>query len=349
MKHVYPSLFRSGSCRCAPVCSGRVFFAQIYINGMSIVDLMLALVLGIIVAGAAMATFLVATKLAGSQRGTAAISTGGQSLITHLGQQIRMAGLVDILESEGQWALINSGAVSTGSMLATVHAGTMPGLYALHGCNGGYAHPATLLDYACSSANGNLSSSFTVAYQALSSPPGNVGNWMGASLPTSFDPKMGLNFDCGGLSPLSDNTNADPAGEVIINRYYLEPTGSRRLLCSGNGNPDQPVQIATGVEQFQLLYGVGQTSMADQYTAVASYVDASAVNSMLNGWPNVIAVQLCMVISGEVGSADPNSGTNVFNLDCAGQPIVISDGRLRRAHRFVVNVRNNVTTAVVMP
>ena len=43
------------------------------------------------------------------------------------------------------------------------------------------------------------------------------------------------------------------------------------------------------------------------------------------------------------------TGVNVFSRDCAGNPTDMSDGRMRRAHRFVMTVRNAVRSAVALP
>ena len=314
-------------------------------RGTSLIELMLALSLGIIIAAAVTSTFLVATRMASSQRGNSSVSANGQQVMTHIGQQIRMSGMADVLDNSGTWGVLLAGAGGTGTSLSVIMASAYPGLYALHGCNGAYVAPSTLLSYNCGASSSNLASSLTVAYQALST---SSASWLEGSLPTTFNAQTGLSFDCGGLSPLASNPNASPSGLVVINRYYLDPGGSQRLLCIGNGNPQQPVQIATGVEQFQLLYGVAQASV-NQYTANAQYADATSVNAMLNGWGSVISVQLCMMVAGEVGSADLTAGVNVFNLDCAGVPSSVGDGRLRHTYHFVVNVRNNVSTSVTMP
>ena len=48
--------------------------------------------------------------------------------------------------------------------------------------------------------------------------------------------------------------------------------------------------------------------------------------------------------SGNFGGA-----TNVFSLDCVGNPVVANDGAVRRAHRFMVTLRNSVRSAVALP
>ncbi|MCX7228166.1 MAG: hypothetical protein NTW15_03990, partial [Burkholderiales bacterium] len=96
-------------------------------------------------------------------------------------------------------------------------------------------------------------------------------------------------------------------------RYYLD-TLTLQLMCVGNGNPDAPIRIASNVEQFQVQYALPQ-----------------------------------MNPGGADGVDYGGTGVNVFSRDCAGNPTDMSDGRMRRAHRFVMTVRNAVRSAVALP
>lgn len=323
-------------------------------RGMTLIELMVALALGLVVAGVALSSFMKVSQLARTQRGQAAIGDGAQAVSTYLVNQVRTAGYVDLMAREGQWTLvtgqdqISTGVASgDGSMLSQAYRATYPGLYALHGCDGTYATASSLLTYGCTAgAANNLTASLSLAYQVVATPSG----WVAPSLGSAVNTRTGFMTDCGGRSPRkADTATASPEGDVVVNRYYLD-TANRRLMCIGNGKPAEPVQVATDVEQFQVLYGLQQATAANGAESVAQFVPASTVNATPGGWGSVIAMQICLLMSGETGSvAKGSTTTNVYNLDCAGDPVSTADGRLRRAQRVTLSVRNNLRGATQLP
>ncbi|WP_396269780.1 PilW family protein [Ideonella sp.] len=321
-------------------------------RGMTLVELMVAMLLGLLLAGAALSTFLASSQLARSMRGAATVSDGGQSFTSYIAQQIRAAGHVDLMERDGQWSVLTSadgqvGAPNSGdgSLLALDSAGNFPGLYSIKGCSGAFKTPTTLLDFACAPDVNSTVSSLTVAYQVLSTPEG----WVAPSLAETFNANRGFQTDCGGRGTRTgQSATANPAGDLVINRYYLD-TAERRLMCIGNGDPSRAVQVAADIEQFQVLYATSQASSTSA-SAISRFVLASEVNSMVNGWASVVAVQVCVLAVGEPGSSAAGSaGTNVFNVDCSGNAANANDGRIRRAHRTTINLRSGSRSATVMP
>ncbi|MDZ7814400.1 MAG: PilW family protein [Ideonella sp.] len=321
-------------------------------RGMTLIELMVAMLLGLLLAGAALSTFLASSQLARSMRGAATVSDSGQTFGSYIAQQIRAAGHVDLLEKDGQWSVLTSmdGQVGSpgagdGSLLSLDAASTFPGLFAIKGCSGEFKTPNALLDFACGAENAASNASLSVAYQVLSSPEG----WVAPSLADTFNAARGFQTDCGGRGTRKDQSDkAKPDGDLVVNRYYLDAT-NRRLMCIGNGDPDTPIQVAADIEQFQVLYATSQAS-ATTASAVAQFVPAKSINEMVNGWSSVIAVQVCVLSVGEPGSlAAGSANANVFNVDCAGNAADVSDGRLRRAHRTTINLRSGSRSATVMP
>jgi type IV pilus assembly protein PilW len=321
-------------------------------RGMTLVELMVAMLLGLLLAGAALSTFLASSQLARSMRGAAAVSDGGQSFTSYIAQQIRAAGHVDLMEKDGRWSVLTSsdGQVGSsgngdGSLLSLASSDAHSGLYAIKGCSGTFKTPTTLLDFTCDAESETSPSSLTVAYQVLSSPDG----WVAPSLADTFSNSRGFQTDCGGRGTRKDQSEtANPEGDLVINRYYLDTT-HQRLMCIGNGNPDTAVQIASDIEQFQVLYASSQVSSTAS-SAVARFVPAKDINAMVNGWSSVIAVQVCVLAVGEPGSlAAGSASTNVFNVDCAGEAASVSDGRIRRAHRTTINLRSATRNATLPP
>lgn len=319
-------------------------------RGMTLVELMVAMLLGLLLAGAALSTFLASTQLARSMRGAAAVSDTGQSFVGYISQQIRAAGHVDLMETNTSLKLINQldqniGPSSTGdgSLLGMVVSTQIPGLRSISGCNGPFSDPAALLNYACAADN-PMAASLSLSYQILATPSG----WLASSLPELFDPARGFQTDCGGRATrTASNPSANPAGDFVINRYYLDAT-NKRLMCIGNGDTSKPAQIASDVEQFQVLYATSQASGSNS-SSIGKFVPAGDINAMVNGWSAVVALQVCVLAVGEPGSlANASGGTNVFNVDCAGNPAATSDGRLRRAHRTTINLRSGTRSATTI-
>ena len=321
-------------------------------RGGSLVELMVGLMLGLSIVGVAIGAFSSVSQTSKGQNSAAIIAETAQAAGGYLGKQLLQAGYVDLMANAGNrdhiGQLDSFGAAQTsgsGDLLATVHALSHTGLRSMHGCNGSYTTVDNLLDYGCADAATSLAGSLSIAYQALATPNG----WQAPSLATAFDLTSGYRSDCGARSPrAADNPLADPPGDVVMNRYYLD-TLTLQLMCVGNGNPDAPIRIASNVEQFQVQYALPQMNPGGA-ESVSRYVTANAVDALGSAaWGTVLTVQVCVLIRGEPGSADGGTGVNVFSRDCAGNPTDMSDGRMRRAHRFVMTVRNAVRSAVALP
>ncbi|TDM09374.1 MAG: hypothetical protein C4K60_08870 [Ideonella sp. MAG2] len=319
-------------------------------HGLTLIELMVAMLLGLLLAGAALSTFLASSQLARSMRGFAAVSDGGQTVTAYLARQIHAAGHLDLTETGGsEWSLIRDASLeaSTGdnaSLLALDFKNTMPGLVPIRACGGEFTNPRTLLDTTCASAANNAAHSLTVAYQVLSTPNG----WPAASLPDTLNPNAGFQTDCGGRPTRATNPKAQPAGDVVINRYYLD-TAQRRLMCIGNGDPTLPVQIASDIEQFRVLVATTQGAASGQ-SAISQFQPVTNGATPPINWASLRAVQVCVLAAGERGSlAGDSTSTNVFNVDCFGNPVSGADGRLRRAQTITINLRSGTTDAVALP
>jgi len=321
-------------------------------RGFGLVELLIGMSLGMVVIGVAIGAFLSVKRTATALGASTIVSDLSQSAAAYLGLQILQAGYLDVMASaEGATylpMLDGFGAApgaGSGDLLPSVHAGTHPGLRSIHGCDGSYARVSSLLSYDCSGTN-PLAASLSVAYQVLATPNG----WPAHSLGSVFEPNRGFITDCGAMSPrAADTPTANPAGDVVINRFYLDAS-TGQLMCVGNGNPDAPVRLAGNIEQFQVEYGLPLPASGEA-EAVARFVPAAVVDALgATAWSSVLSVQVCLLARGEPGSIDrASSGTNLFVRDCAGRPVSTRDGALRRAHRFVFAVRNSVRSAVSLP
>lgn len=324
-------------------------------RGITLIELLLSIVIGLLITSAAVAAFSGISALSRNVRGAAGVAQNAIITNGYFMRQIQRAGYLDLMGDDNRWAMLNTldgvGAPITrgdGSLLSLAYQSSHPNLYALHGCNGAYKNPATLLDYECAASTTQTAASISAAYQIMVPA---TSLWSAPSLGGSFSERQAFMTDCGGRATRStDNTKANPPGDVVLNRYYLR-TSDRSLRCIGNGDPTVSVEIASNVEQFHVLYGLPQA--ADATTpgeAVAKLVPASSVAAAAGGWSSVISMQLCLLIASEPGpNASGSTATNIYNLDCVGQPVSTSDGRVRRAHRISYGLRNNLRSATALP
>jgi type IV pilus assembly protein PilW len=269
-------------------------------RGLSLVELMIGMALGLLALTTALTAFGGISTLSRNVRGSAGVAQNAAISLGYLQQQVQRAGYVDLMNSDGAPAVLygldNSGTFTTstdGSLVSAVFQASYPGLRSLHGCNGSYQTVTSLLNYQCITSASDLAGSLTVAYQALATPP---TGWAGQSLASTYGDRVSFATDCAGRATRSaDNNLASPSGDVVVNRYYLDTT-NKSLRCVGNGNPASSVEVASNVEQFRVLYGVAQTSGATPGEAVAQYLSASSVAGSSGGWGNVIAVQVCLLM-----------------------------------------------------
>ncbi|MFM1989995.1 MAG: hypothetical protein RJA99_2952 [Pseudomonadota bacterium] len=320
-------------------------------RGSGLIELMIGLTIGLLVIGVAAGAYGNITQSASSQNSASAIADAAQAAGSYLGKQLLQAGYVDLVanaDNRGhlpQLDAFGAGQITgSGDLLASVHALSHPGLRSLHGCDGAYSKRDEPLNYTCAGDPNALAGSLSIAYQALATPNG----WQAPSLATAFDLTRGYRSDCGARSPRgADNPLADPPGDVVMNRIYLDTT-TRQLMCIGNGDPDTPIRLAGNVEQFQVMYALPQPNPGGG-ESVARYASAADVEALgPAAWGSVLSVQVCLLVRGEPGSADAAT-VNVFSRDCEGKSTSTADGRLRRAHRFVMTVRNTVRSAVALP
>ena len=307
-------------------------------HGFSLVELMVSMVLGIVVALAALAAFIPSLQLSRSQSSINKLNESGIYTIDMIARQVRFAGYGDWLESSANKQVF-APEYAGKDFLATQVSTTLGNIQSLHGCDGAYSNKTALLNLGCNAPTGAAAatgSGLTIAYQVLSSQAGSGAT----DLPTTFSNAVGFSGDCASQSTSGASSSVN--GVFAVNRIYHD-VATQRVMCLGNGGV-AAFPIANNVEQFQVLYGVGQLNSPlgsvnySKENLVAQYVNAQAITDASN-WANVNAVQICILSVGERGSAIQTAGVNNFVLDCAGNPVVTSDGRLRRAYTAIANVR----------
>ncbi|KVW93427.1 PilW family protein [Thiobacillus denitrificans] len=134
---------------------------------------------------------------------------------------------------------------------------------------------------------------------------------------------------------LVENYSAS-GGEIIkmqSKSYFIRDGASGRpaLWQFDNYKPaggDNPAEIAEGVENMQILYGID----ADSNGIVESY---SAANAVAN-WSQVAAVRISLLVAGN----DDNVATSKQKYNYNGALVDAPDQRLRQVFTTTVSVRN---------
>jgi type IV pilus assembly protein PilW len=322
-------------------------------RGVSIVELMVAMTIGLILTTAIGTIFVANTKTFRTQDDQARLQETSRAALDVLGYHIRQAGFVDIADDSGRIQQLTPGfnpsimawlqktdASHSEDMLAKFFGKTAPyvGIKALKGCDGAFASTAVTLPWAC--AIGAAPDSITVTYQAQPTVLGGTtvrtANTYQDTL-GAYNSATGQGGDCGAQDV--NASGAAPKGPLAINRFYIDTTNNR-LMCVGNGDPTKARPIAEGVEFMRITYGVIPATIgtAPMDSFVARYVKAADVPD----WSRVLAVRVCLLIA----SPTANIATNVTTYtDCDGPPSKAqTDGKIRRAFNATYSLRNNMLT-----
>lgn len=280
-------------------------------SGLSLVELIVAMVIGLTVVGAALAMYV---SSGFTSRGSGALSqmTEDASIaLSLLRSQVAMAGYS------------RPTGVGADGTLVKQYTGT-----AVFGCTGGATADtkAGLLNSMACADNGALPDSIAVLYQA------DTGNTVPttASIPT----------DC-----LGNGITINGAFYVAENRYYVD---NGTLMCLGNGST-MPQPLVENVFDLKILYGVAGTNspggttltngVAERYLTAQETSDTKTppVSSAL--WQQVTSARICVVVRSETAVLEEDAPY----FDCAGAPQTPSDKHLYRAFTTTVVLQNRLT------
>lgn len=313
-------------------------------RGLTLVELMVAMVIGLLIVMAAVAALTVARRgfttvdAASQLRDNARFAT---DIIQRLGVQ---AGFQDV-----PWAITtrkNEVTVET-NPLPNVSGRNNASRAATDAPDGGTAWTA--------GATGYGSDILVLRFQAAETFPGSgvadrtmincLGGTTGTSIPANRDDRM-----------VSILHVADSQGEPSL---MCTSTVTGSLPTSGNTQP-----LIRGVESFQVLYGVDGSSSAepdraDRYLRADEIGVAGNVLATNNAWRRVRSIRIGMVIRGPVGSSQdwntqtfyPFGPAKATATGAVGSAFAVAadpgtsftptpDGRLRQVVTFTIHLRN---------
>jgi len=323
-------------------------------RGASLVELMVAMTIGLIITVALLSAYqsaLAANQLAEAQ---GRMNEDAQAALAVLTQQLRMAG--NNPEQINRVAHATPTLSSRRNPLylpAPAYAGyalqpssfTLSG-FAVRGCGASFSNLGTASDIdhlVCAIGTATAPHAIAVSYEAdrFNTVPGPApARWA---------------TDCLGkpLTTLTATLPAASASGVALaevryaqadNRFYIDTkAGVPSLYCKGNGIDSSPQALVDNVEDLQFHYGASAAG-----TALAGYLSADQMlaNPALAlladdaaRWQKVIAVRVCIVVRSQ-GSVVSNANSARY-LRCDGSlETAPPDLRLRHAYSTTVLLRN---------
>lgn len=336
-------------------------------HGISLVELMIAMLIGLVITGAVTQVFLSSKLTFSMQSNMSRLQENGRFALQYLAAETRPAGVgMGIRMPEAQicvvasnadpagWAGINRpvwGKRSTGAASDLGLAGNDEVyLFRNDDCNAfltddGVLEPGKnanvkVTDYCPSMAQNNVvmiaDMEKAVLIRITNKPSANADE---PTLAHAAGTNSGT-AECGGFK-FSDIQFESPARVIGFEHkaYYVAATGR----TASNGQPVRALfvrntvsgvaeEVVDGVESMRVRYGV----TGGNRTAVQQYLTAAEVEAA-NRWGDVrtLGFELLLVADGQTAGAQAQSLT----FDGAA---VVADGRLRQVYRAVVALRNRI-------
>ena len=171
-----------------------------------------------------------------------------------------------------------------------------------------------------------------------------INNAAGASVPGNCTQGLGAPLDCSTTTGTPYQFDEDSFVLRMLSRAYYIGTGASgrsalfRLTLDSNGVLGAPVEIADGVVDMELVYGLD----ADDDGNIDSYERANGVAAA--DWPQVLSVQINLLMeSTDDRVADNPQPYILFDGTPASlAPVVPADRRLRRVYSSTTTIRNRV-------
>ena len=332
--------------------------------GVSLIEVMVAIVIGLFLLGGVTQVYLVSKQTYRFQEDLARLQESGRFALEILSKDLRMAGYIGcttaaafanaIAGAPGDWRFDFSHAIygydngPTGfpsEFQTDAHSGT-DALVVMRGDSEqsylvktqASATAAIELATAHNLAQGDTVLVTDCTQSALFRKSGTSTSDVEHATGTNCDARLGGTYDCDDVST-AINYSYGPDARVMgtsIKAYYVGDSEQpnvpalfrERLLASGGTQAEELVQ---GVENMQVLYGVDTDAtpdgVANQYKAAGTVTSTE--------WPNVVSVRIALLMrsANEVAS----SPQTYWYQDASHTP---GDRYLRREFATTVRLRN---------
>lgn len=316
-------------------------------HGLSLIELLVAMTIGLVLTLAASSAFITASSAARMAEAQMRMDEDAQAALALLRQQLRMAGSNPVQPNR---------VVS--SRRNPVYPSAVPGApqavtaFALRGCETTFRNIKSAevpddLDCPPASAGGSPHS-IAVTYEA------DAFN----TVPTAT---KNLPTDCLGsaLEPRTVKlTSMTAKGAVTLsaiyyvadNRFFIGTSAALSapsLYCKGQGGNAQP--LVDNVEDLRFSYGTLAPNEAGEFAGVAGYAHAAPSGAALSRseeaqrWSQVASVRICIVVRSEQPVVGDQASASYYGCD-GTLKVGTPDRRLRRAYSATVALRNRMGT-----
>lgn len=306
-------------------------------QGVSLVELLISVAIGIIIILAAIVTYLGASTATRVSDAQMRMGEDAYAALTIISQNIKMAGNNPIQVNRVAGNARNPITATTG--------------YYIRGCNHKFSNITTTFTttvpdlslLTCSTSTTTDTHSISVVYEAdqynTMANSGTPADCLGQSLTAISS-----------TAPIISGTSTVTGSityYVAENRFYIGTSTaivSPSLYCKGSGGAAQP--IVENVEDLKITYGTipatgTSTVIAGYLTAgeIATQADLAALASTAERWSKVVTIRVCVLMRSEQQVVDRAS--SAVYVDCNGTLITNPpDLRLRRAYTSTMTVRN---------
>lgn len=299
--------------------------------GFTLIELLISMALGIVVIGAAMVLYTTgaaATRFAIAQ---GQMNEDAQMALAVLTQELRKAG--------------NNPSRPFGVAPSTAVNDLGQSGWSLRACSTGFNDRTVLLTSAITCNATLTGGALAVVYEADLASGKNTA--AAIKLPS----------DCIGIGVVKQGTSLSGGDYFTMqSRLYI---ANNALMCLGSGGTlprtkldGGPQALAENIESMSFMFGIGIDPPAPATTKIVqgyyspddmNGVPADAPFALLSvaaRYDKVVAVRVCVVVRSEAAILTDTDTAPTY-LDCNNTSQDITDGRLRRAYRTTVLIRNH--------
>ncbi|MDO9313455.1 MAG: PilW family protein [Burkholderiaceae bacterium] len=315
-------------------------------RGMTLVELMVGLVIGIVLSLAAASLYLATRETSRTSQSISDVNETGKIALEMIGREIQKAGFFPA-QFGFDAATANQFA---GAFENTKEAGNVVFNTGLFGCDGGNYNPATK---ACPPIPA-ASTPDSIVINYFSTPEFGAGSLMGNANDCNRRPVSG--------DPANNAAAAASQPLFVSNRFSIVDTASyvdndkntvtvNSLGCHGNGDELQAAAqpAIEGVEDMVIrygIYGAGTDQSPTQFITAAQVNAAGTINTR-TPWQRVTAVSVCIVVRSLANSRQEDKAgearTYLNCRDAAPQPLPAGSRFIYKSFQRVYAVRNNLS------
>ena len=281
--------------------------------GFTLIELLISMVLGLVIISALVVVYASGSSATRNAQAQGQMNEDAQMALAVITQELRQAGYNPTRAGGAQNDLAQSG-------------------WSLFACDTGFTNNTTAAVNALACNATGDSSSLAVVFEGdLTTGKNTAGN---------------LPMDC-----IGNGVAAAGGGGyyVMQSRLYI---ANNALNCNGSGNLAQSQVLAENIESMSVLFAVTEPTVANS-KVVLGYLTANGINNPtdagltaltpLQRWDKVVAARVCVVVMSEATVLRElgATATNPSYRNCNDTSVDITDGKLRRAYRTTVLLRNH--------